>query len=67
MAIIISRNRVTALLCIKNNRGCLLLACSPHVCDADIASFSPTVPARQYYWGVSTGIKARLGKLVELF
>lgn len=67
MAIIISRNRITALLCIKNNRGCLLLACSPRVCDEEIASFSPTVLAKQYYRCAWTGIKAHLGNLDELF
>ena len=66
MAIIISRNRITALLCIKKNRGCLLLACLPHVCDEEVASFSPTVLAKQYYWGVWTGIKAQVGNLDEL-
>ena len=67
MAIIISRNRIISLLCIKNSRGCVLLACSPLVGDEEIASFSPTVWAKPYYWCVWTGIKAQLGNSDKLF
>lgn len=67
MAIVVSRNRITVLLCINNSRGCLLLACSPHACEEEMASFSPEVPAEQRYWDAWAGIRAQLGNSHELF